>query len=47
MTIACDSVFYILRYNKEAVAQFFASGAEPDEDGIESAFDTLQDIPER
>ena len=35
---ATDS-FFVLKYDAEAVAAFVASGEEPDEDGIEDAFE--------
>jgi coatomer subunit beta' len=46
--IACEGSFFILKYNKQAVTEFFANGGVPDEDeGIESAFEMLQEISER
>jgi len=47
VTIACESAFYILKYNKEAVAKFLASGVVSDDDGFEESFDILHEIPER
>eukprot|EP00672_Neobodo_designis_P024561 CAMPEP_0174835364 /NCGR_PEP_ID=MMETSP1114-20130205/5368_1 /TAXON_ID=312471 /ORGANISM="Neobodo designis, Strain CCAP 1951/1" /LENGTH=984 /DNA_ID=CAMNT_0016069311 /DNA_START=17 /DNA_END=2971 /DNA_ORIENTATION=- len=35
---------FVLKYNPEAVAEAFASGAEADEDGLECAFDLVEEI---
>lgn len=47
VAITCESAFYILKYQKDVVTQFFNSGAEPDEEGIEDSFEILHEIPER
>lgn len=47
MTIACDSSFFILRYNKEAVSEFVSTGQEIPEDGIEEAFEVLHEVSEK
>jgi coatomer subunit beta' len=47
VAIACDSAFYILKYDKTVVASYFASNAEAGEEGIEEAFQILHEIPER
>ena len=49
--LTTDSSFYVLKYNREAVAAYIAAGggqnpdAEGDE-GVEDAFDLLHEIPE-
>jgi len=47
VTIACEAAFYILKYDKSIVTNFFASNGEPSEEGIEDAFQILHEIPER
>ncbi|PRP87029.1 coatomer protein complex, subunit beta 2 (beta prime) [Planoprotostelium fungivorum] len=47
LCIACDSAFYILKFNKGAVEQFFASGEEADDDGFEEAFEILHEVNEK
>jgi len=47
LTIACESAFYILKYDKSAVQSFLATGQEVGEEGIEDAFEILHEIPER
>eukprot|EP00240_Pyramimonas_obovata_P003366 CAMPEP_0118928502 /NCGR_PEP_ID=MMETSP1169-20130426/5726_1 /TAXON_ID=36882 /ORGANISM="Pyramimonas obovata, Strain CCMP722" /LENGTH=852 /DNA_ID=CAMNT_0006870485 /DNA_START=138 /DNA_END=2692 /DNA_ORIENTATION=- len=48
VTIASEASFYILRYNREVVETFLASGEVLDEnEGIEDAFELLYEIPER
>lgn len=37
--VSATNTFFMLKYNAEAVANFAASGEEPDEDGIEDAFE--------
>ena len=46
LVVAGETSFYMLGYEGEAVDAFFASGEEPDEDGIEDAFDLQAEIPE-
>eukprot|EP01114_Cavostelium_apophysatum_P002894 TRINITY_DN1259_c0_g1_i4.p1 TRINITY_DN1259_c0_g1~~TRINITY_DN1259_c0_g1_i4.p1 ORF type:complete len:752 (-),score=191.69 TRINITY_DN1259_c0_g1_i4:1154-3091(-) len=45
--IACETTFYILKYSKDVANGFFASGADPGEEGIEDAFEMIQEVPER
>jgi hypothetical protein len=47
VAITCESSFYILKYSKETVNNFLASGGSSDEDGLEEAFEFLHEIPER
>jgi len=48
LCIACESAFYILKFNKQNVDEFFANGGVPDEEeGIEASFDMLHEISER
>ncbi|KAL7681162.1 putative WD40/YVTN repeat-like-containing domain superfamily, coatomer alpha subunit [Plasmopara halstedii] len=47
VVLACDSSFYVLRYNKELVAQAFAAGTNSAEDGVDGAFDLLHEISEK
>jgi coatomer subunit beta' len=37
----------LLKYNKEAVTEYFNSGAELTEDGIDTAFEVLHEVSER
>ena len=46
VAIAGETSFYMLGFEGEAVDAFFAAGEEPDEDGIEDAFDLQAEIPE-
>lgn len=46
LVISGETSFYMLGYEGEAVDAFFAAGEEPDEDGIEDAFDLQAEIPE-
>jgi coatomer subunit beta' len=46
VAIISDTSFYVLRYAPEAVAAFLESGEEPDEDGIEDAFELLNEVSE-
>lgn len=43
VAIACESTFYILRYNKDAVA----AAESREEDGIENAFEVLHELTEK
>ncbi|TDH67765.1 hypothetical protein CCR75_006014 [Bremia lactucae] len=47
VVLACDSSFFVLRYNKEMVAQAFAAGTNSIEDGVDGAFDLLHEISEK
>ena len=46
VALVCDKQFYVLQYNRELVDAVLASGAVPDDDGIEDAFEVLHDVPE-
>lgn len=46
VVLACDSSFFVLRYNKELVAKFSAD-VEVSEQGIEGSFDLEQEIGEK
>ena len=46
VTLACEDTFYVLRYSRENFLAAVQSG-EIDEDGAESAFETITDINER
>jgi coatomer subunit beta' len=46
VVIAGETSFYMLGYEGDAVEAFFAAGGEPDDDGIEDAFDLQAEIPE-
>jgi coatomer subunit beta' len=47
MTIACDDSFYVLRYNRQAYAQFVESGGDVGEEGVEEALEFVTEIAER
>lgn len=47
LTISSDNSFYILKYNRDAVAAHTESGKPLDEQGVEDAFELLHEIPER
>ncbi|KAL5572692.1 hypothetical protein UlMin_022289 [Ulmus minor] len=47
VTIASDSSFYILKYNRDVVSSYFDSGKPVDEQGVEDAFELLHEINER
>lgn len=47
VALICEAQFYTLRYCPEAVEQFNESGEEADEDGIEDAFELLNEVQER
>ncbi len=47
VAIAAESSFFILKYNKDPVNAFFATGGEPDAEGIEDSFELLHEISER
>lgn len=46
VTLACDDTFYVLRFSRENFVAALQSG-EVEEDGVESAFETITDITER
>ncbi|GAA0140697.1 vesicle coat protein [Lithospermum erythrorhizon] len=47
VAIASDSSFFILKYNRDVVAEHLDSGRSTDDEGVELAFDLLYDINER
>ncbi|KAF1775234.1 WD40-repeat-containing domain [Phytophthora cactorum] len=47
VVLACESSFFVLRYNKELVAQAFAAGTNTPEEGVDGAFDLLHEISEK
>jgi len=47
VSICCESSFYILKYNKDAVSQGLEQGATSEEEGAEAAFEVLHEIGER
>jgi coatomer subunit beta' len=47
VTIACDTSFYILKYNKDIVSRAFEVNAEVGDEGIEDAFELLHEVTER
>ena len=47
VALVCENAFYTLRFSPEAVDEFLATGQEPDEDGIEDAFELLNEVQER
>ena len=47
VALVCENAFYTLRFSQEAVDEFLATGQEPDEDGIEDAFELLNEVQER
>jgi len=48
VSICCESSFYILRYNKDAVSQGLEQGAtSEEEEGVEASFEALHEIGER
>jgi len=47
IAIACEAAFYILKYNKDVVTAFVASGTDAGEEGIEEAFEMLYEVPEK
>ncbi len=46
VAILSESSFYVLRFDREAVDAAFESGAAIDEDGIEEAFELLNEVSE-
>ncbi len=47
VAIISDSSFYILRLDSQAVDSFLESGAEAEDDGMEDAFELLNEVSER
>nr|CAB3468287.1 unnamed protein product [Digitaria exilis] len=47
VTIASDSSFYILKYNRDLVSSHLDGGASAGEEGVEDAFELLHEINER
>ncbi|KAH7290702.1 hypothetical protein KP509_30G060200 [Ceratopteris richardii] len=47
VTISSDNSFYILKYNRDAVAAHTEAGKPLDEQGVEDAFELLHEISER
>lgn len=47
VVLACADSFFVLRYNKDVVAQAFASGTNTVDDGVDGAFDLLHEISEK
>ncbi|RWR83035.1 coatomer subunit beta'-1-like protein isoform X1 [Cinnamomum micranthum f. kanehirae] len=47
VSIASDSSFYILKYNRDVVSSYLDSGKPIDEQGVEDAFELLHEINER
>ncbi|KAK3824930.1 MAG: coatomer WD associated region-domain-containing protein [Benniella sp.] len=46
MSIACKDSFYVLRYNRQAYAQFVEAGGNAGEEGVEEALEFVTEIPE-
>ena len=42
-----ETSFYILRLDGQAVETFLASGEEAEDDGLEDAFELLNEVSER
>ncbi|XP_018492767.2 coatomer subunit beta'-3 isoform X1 [Raphanus sativus] len=47
VAIASDTSFYILKYNRDLVSSYFATGRPTDEEGVEDAFEVLHENDER
>ena len=47
VAIMSETSFYILRLDSEAVNAFLASGEEAEDDGLEDAFELLNEVSER
>ncbi|KAI9916431.1 hypothetical protein PsorP6_016949 [Peronosclerospora sorghi] len=47
VVLARESSFFVLRYNKEVVAQAFIAGTNFPEEGVDGAFDLLHEISEK
>lgn len=46
VAIVCEESFYILRYNAQAYERFIESGGDPGLEGVEEAFEFVNDITE-
>ena len=46
VVLACEHVFYVLKYNMDAVSAHFASNGSTT-DGVDDAFEVLHEIPEK
>ncbi|GLE09552.1 hypothetical protein PINS_up021280 [Pythium insidiosum] len=47
VVLACESSFFVLRFNKDLVAQAFAAGAHNPDEGVEGSFDLLHEVSEK
>ena len=47
VVVACESSFYVLRYNRELVQKYFDQGVEISDQGIEDGFELEQEISEK
>ena len=47
VALVSESSFYILRLDNQAVDSFLASGEEAEDDGLEDAFELLNEVSER
>ena len=47
VALITDTAFYTLQFSQEAVNEYLESGQEIDEDGIEEAFELLNEIQDR
>ncbi|PWZ03410.1 hypothetical protein BCV70DRAFT_184348 [Testicularia cyperi] len=46
VAIVCDDSFYILRFDRDAYAAYLDSGAEVEDDGVETAFEVVTEVSE-
>ena len=42
-----EASFHVLRFSREAVDAWLAAGGEPDDDGVQDAFELLNEVSER
>lgn len=42
-----EASFYVLRFSREAVDAWLAAGGEEDDDGVQDAFELLNEVSER
>jgi coatomer subunit beta' len=47
VVLACDTSFYVLRYNRDLVTKYFDQGVEAGEQGIDKAFDLEEEVQEK
>eukprot|EP01062_Namystynia_karyoxenos_P057149 TRINITY_DN4809_c0_g1_i2.p1 TRINITY_DN4809_c0_g1~~TRINITY_DN4809_c0_g1_i2.p1 ORF type:complete len:962 (+),score=384.99 TRINITY_DN4809_c0_g1_i2:162-3047(+) len=47
VALIADSSFYILRYNKQAVVEFMQKGEPMPDDGVEEAFDLIDEVEDK